>query len=161
MLNKVTLIGRLGADPDVRSLPSGDPVVSLRIATDENYTDRDGNRAERTEWHRVSVFRRQAENCGRYLRKGSLVYIEGKLTTRKWTDQNGQDRYSTEIRADRVVFLDRKSSDEAGFRQNPQERQNGIAAADSGQTRASASDRQQPPTETWDNAPDGLDSMPF
>ena len=83
-------------------------MTTLRIATDESYTDRDGNRVERTEWHRVVVFQRAAENCNQYLRKGSLVYVEGKLSTRKWQDQNGQDRYTTEIRADRVQFLDRR-----------------------------------------------------
>ncbi len=113
MLNKVMIIGRLGADPELRYTQSGSPVASLRIATDENYTDKDGNRVERTEWHRVVVFQRSAENCNQYLRKGSLVYVEGKLTTRKWQDQNGQDRYTTEIRADRVQFLDRRGSNPA------------------------------------------------
>ena len=108
MLNKVLIIGRLGADPELRYTQSGSPVASLRIATDESYTDKDGNRVERTEWHRVAVFQRAAENCNQYLRKGSLVYVEGKLSTRKWQDQNGQERYTTEIRADRVQFLDRK-----------------------------------------------------
>ena len=85
-------------------------MATLRVATDESYTDKDGNRVERTEWHRIVVFQRSAENCNQYLRKGSLVYVEGKLSTRKWQDQNGQDRYTTEIRADRVQFLDRRNS---------------------------------------------------
>ena len=110
MLNKVMIIGRLGRDPELRYTQSGSPVASLRIATDESYTDKDGQRVDRTEWHSVVVFQRSAENCNQYLRKGSLVYIEGKLTTRKWQDQNGQDRYTTEIRADRVQFLDRRGS---------------------------------------------------
>ena len=110
MLNKVMIIGRLGADPELRYTQGGQPVCSLRVATDESYTDKDGNRVERTEWHRVVVFWRAAENCNQYLRKGSLVYVEGRLSTRKWQDQNGQDRYSTEIRADRVQFLDRKEN---------------------------------------------------
>ncbi|MDR2745528.1 MAG: single-stranded DNA-binding protein [Desulfovibrio sp.] len=109
MLNKATIIGRLGRDPELRYTQSGAPVASLNVATDESYTDRDGNKVERTEWHRVSVFQRQAESCSNYLAKGSLVYVEGSLTTRKWQDQNGQDRYSTEIRAQRVLFLDRKN----------------------------------------------------
>ena len=113
MLNKVMIIGRLGRDPELRYTQSGSPVVSLRIATDESYTDKDGQRVERTEWHSVVVFQRSAEICNQYLRKGSLVYVEGKLTTRKWQDQNGQDRYTTEIRADRVQFLDRRSSNPA------------------------------------------------
>ena len=108
MLNKVMLIGRLGRDPELRYTQTGSPIASLNIATDESYVDRDGNKVERTEWHRVSVFQRQAENCANYLAKGSLVYVEGSLQTRKWQDQNGQDRYTTEIRADRVQFLDRR-----------------------------------------------------
>lgn len=108
MLNKVMIIGRLGADPELRYTQAGQATCSLRIATDESYTDREGKRVERTEWHRIVVFQRAAENCNQYLSKGSLVYVEGKLSTRKWQDQNGQERYMTEIRADRVQFLDRK-----------------------------------------------------
>ena len=108
MLNKVMIIGRLGADPELRYTQSGSPVTTLRVATDESYTDRDGNRMERTEWHRVVVFQRAAENCHQFLHKGSLVYVEGKLSTCKWQDQNRQERYTTEIRADGVQFLDRK-----------------------------------------------------
>lgn len=118
-LNRVTLIGRVGADPELRYTQSGQATCSLRVATDESYTDKDGKRVERTEWHRIVVFGKAAEHCNQYLRKGSLVYVEGKLTTRKWQDQNGQDRYSTEIRADRVQFLDRKEN--GG--QNPAQRQ--------------------------------------
>ncbi len=112
MLNKVMIIGRLGRDPELRYTQTGAPVCSLNVATDESYTDRDGNKVERTEWHRVSVFQRSAENCANYLRKGSLVYVEGSLTTRKWQDQQGQDRYTTEIKALRVQFMDRR--DDAG-----------------------------------------------
>ncbi|MBB5143071.1 MULTISPECIES: single-stranded DNA-binding protein [Desulfovibrio] len=108
MLNKVMIIGRLGRDPELRYTQSGSPVASLNIATDESYTDRDGNKVDRTEWHRVSVFQRQAENCANYLTKGSLVFVEGSLQTRKWQDQQGQDRYTTEIKAQRVQFLERK-----------------------------------------------------
>ncbi|MBO4684219.1 MAG: single-stranded DNA-binding protein, partial [Desulfovibrio sp.] len=108
MLNRVMLIGRLGRDPELRYTTNGTPVCSLSIATDESYIDRDGNRVERTEWHRVSVFQRQAENCSQYLSKGSLVYVEGQLQTRKFQDQQGQERFVTEIRGQRVVFLDRK-----------------------------------------------------
>ena len=110
MLNKVMIIGHLGADPELRYTQGGQPVCSLRVATDESYTDKNGNRVEATEWHRIVVFQRAAENCNQYLRKGSLMYVEGKLSTRKWQDQNGQERYTTEIRADRVQFLDRKEN---------------------------------------------------
>ena len=108
MLNKVMLIGRLGRDPKLSYTQSGAPVASLRIATDESYTDKDGNRVERTEWHSVSVFQRAAENCANYLAKGSIVFVEGSLQTRKWQDQQGQDRYTTDIRANRVQFLDKR-----------------------------------------------------
>lgn len=111
-VNKVILVGNLGADPEARSLNSGSEVVNLRVATSENWKDRDGNKQERTEWHQVVIFN---ENLGRvaksYLRKGSKVYLEGQLQTRKWTDNNGNDRYSTEVVLQRfrgeLVLLDR------------------------------------------------------
>lgn len=114
MLNKVQIIGRLGSDPELKYTQTGTAVTTLNVATNEGYTDRDGNRVDRTEWHRVSVFQRSAENCAQYLGKGSLVYVEGKLQTRKWQDQQGQDRYTTEIRADRVQFLDKKGDNRMG-----------------------------------------------
>ena len=97
-VNKVILVGNLGADPEARSLNNGGEVVNMRVATSEQWKDRDGNRQERTEWHNVVIFN---ENLGRvaksYLRKGSKVYLEGQIQTRKWTDQSGNDRYTTEI----------------------------------------------------------------
>lgn len=108
MLNKVMIIGRLGADPEIKYAQSGTPVANLRIATDESYTDRNGQRQERTEWHTVIAFQRTAEICQQYLHKGSLVYIEGKLQTRKWQDKTGQDRYSTEIQCQRLQMLERR-----------------------------------------------------
>lgn len=111
MLNKCMIIGRLGRDVELRYSQNGSPVASLNIATDESYTDRDGNKVERTEWHRVTVYNKSAENCANYLHKGSLVYVEGSLQTRKWQDQNGQDRYTTEIKAQRVQFLNRVAGD--------------------------------------------------
>lgn len=113
------IIGRLGRDPDLR-YSSGNPVATLNIATDESYVDRDGNKVERAEWHRVVVFGRVAENCRNFLAKGSLVYVEGKLQTRKWQDQQGQDKYSTDIVAQRVQFLDRKGD-------RPQQEDSGFA----------------------------------
>ena len=110
MLNKVMIIGRLGADPEIRYTQAGQPICSLRVATDESYTDKDGNRVERTEWHSVVAFGKTADHCNQFLRKGSLVYVEGKLSTRKWQDQNGHDRYTTEIRADRVQFLEKREN---------------------------------------------------
>ncbi len=97
-VNKVILVGNLGDDPEARSLNNGGEVVNLRVATSENWKDKDGNRQERTEWHRVVIFN---ENLGRvaknYLRKGSKVYLEGQIQTRKWQDQSGADRYTTEV----------------------------------------------------------------
>ena len=118
-VNKVILVGNLGDDPEVRSLNNGGEVVNMRVATSENWKDRDGNRQERTEWHRVVIFN---ENLGRvaksYLRKGSKVYLEGQIQTRKWTDQSGQDRYSTEVVLQRfrgeLVLLDRREGGGAG-----------------------------------------------
>ena len=113
-LNRVELIGRLGRDPELKYSQAGAPVCRFNVATDESYTDRNGNRVDRVEWHTVIAFQKLAENCSQYLKKGSLVYIEGSLTTRKWQDQQGQDRYSTEIRAQRVQFLDRKGDGQQG-----------------------------------------------
>lgn len=118
MLNKVMIIGRLGADPELRYTQAGQPICSLRVATDESYTDKDGNRVERTEWHSVVAFGKTADHCNQFLRKGSLVYVEGKLATRKWQDQKGQDRYTTEIRAERVQFLEKRENGP----QNPAQR---------------------------------------
>lgn len=113
MLNRVMLIGRLGRDPEIRYAANGTPVTNLRLATDESYVDNNGQKVERVEWHTVVAFQRQAENCKTYLSKGSLIYAEGSLQTRKWQDQQGQDRYSTEVKASRIQFLDRKSDGNA------------------------------------------------
>jgi single-strand DNA-binding protein len=118
-VNKVILVGNLGDDPESRSLNNGGEVVNLRVATSESWKDKDGNRQERTEWHRVVIFN---ENLGRvaksYLRKGSKVYLEGQIQTRKWTDQSGADRYSTEIVLQRfrgeLVLLDSRGGGGGG-----------------------------------------------
>lgn len=104
-VNKVILIGNLGNDPDMRYLPSGDAVANLSIATTDKYKDKNGETQEATEWHRVSFFGKTAEICGQYLKKGSSVYVEGSIRTRKWQDKEGQDRYTTEIRGDRMQML--------------------------------------------------------
>jgi single-strand DNA-binding protein len=108
-VNKVILIGNLGRDPEVRYLPSGDAVANITIATTETWKDKGGEKQEQTEWHRVAMFGKTAEIAGEYLKKGSQVYIEGKLQTRKWTDKEGQERYTTEIRADRMQMLGSRS----------------------------------------------------
>ena len=105
-INKVIIVGNLGNDPEVRTMPNGDAVANISVATSESWTDRNtGERREVTEWHRIVFFRRQAEVCGEYLHKGSQVYVEGRLKTRKWQDQNGQDRYTTEIQGDVLQML--------------------------------------------------------
>ncbi len=104
-VNKVILVGNLGADPEMRYLPSGEAVANLRLATTDTWKDKDGNKQEATEWHRVSFFGRQAEVCGQYLKKGSQIYVEGSIRTRKWQDKDGQDKYTTEIRGDRMQML--------------------------------------------------------
>jgi single-strand DNA-binding protein len=105
-LNKVILIGNLGADPETRAMPSGTTVANLRVATSENWRDKQsGEQQERTEWHRVALFGRLGEVAAEYLRKGSQVYIEGKLRTRKWQDKQGVERYSTEIIGDEMLML--------------------------------------------------------
>lgn len=120
-VNKVILIGNLGADPETRYLPSGDAVTNIRIATTENWKDKSGEKQEHTEWHRVSFFGRLAEIAGEYLKKGAPVYIEGRIRTRKWQDKEGQDRYSTEVVADRMQLLGSRGSggEGGGMRESP------------------------------------------
>ncbi|MBL9017434.1 MAG: single-stranded DNA-binding protein [Myxococcales bacterium] len=104
-VNKVILIGNLGADPDMRYTPSGQGVCELRIATSESWNDKNGQRQERTEWHRVVVWGKRAEVCSKYLSKGRQVYIEGRIQTRSYDDKEGQKRYITEVIAQEVVFI--------------------------------------------------------
>ena len=105
-INKVIIVGNVGGDPETRYMPSGSAVTNLTIATNESWKDKaTGEQKERTEWHRVAMFNRLAEIAAEYLRKGSQVYIEGKLRTRKWQDKGGQDRYTTEIIADEMQML--------------------------------------------------------
>jgi len=116
MLNKVTLIGNLGADPEVRYMPSGDTVTTVRLATTMRWKDKQtGERKVATEWHRVVFFRRLAEIAGEYLKKGSQVYIEGSLRTNKWQDKDGQDRYTTEIIANEMHMLGSRSGGTSEF----------------------------------------------
>jgi single-strand DNA-binding protein len=105
MVNKVILIGNLGQDPELRSTQGGQSVCSLRLATTDKYKDKEGNLVERTEWHTIVVWGRDAENVNKFCKKGKQLYIEGRLQTRKWQDKTGADRYSTEIVADTVRFL--------------------------------------------------------
>jgi len=134
-VNKVILIGNLGQDPEVRFMPNGNAVANVTVATSESWKDKNtGEPQERTEWHRVVFFRRLAEIVGEYLKKGSKVYIEGRLQTRKWQDQNGQDRYTTEIVADQMQMLDSKGSGggTAAFDNRPQQQSAAPASNDAG-----------------------------
>ena len=108
-VNKVIIVGNLGNDPEIRNLPNGGAVANLSVATSESWKDQQGQPQERTEWHRVTMYRRLAEIAGEYLKKGSQVYLEGKLQTRKWQDQQGNDRYTTEIIADQMQMLGGRS----------------------------------------------------
>lgn len=107
-LNKVTIIGRIGKDPEIRHTQSGQAVATLSVATDESYKDQAGQKVEKTEWHKIVVWGKQADFVANYLGKGRLVYVEGKLETRKWQDQSGQGRYSTEIKAVAIQALDKR-----------------------------------------------------
>lgn len=120
-VNKVIIIGHLGNDPEMRTMPNGDAVANISVATSESWTDKNtGERREITEWHRIVFYRRQAEIVGQYLSKGSKIYIEGKLKTRKWQDQSGQDRYLTEIIGDCLQMLDNKSNEQQTQRNSGQ-----------------------------------------
>ena len=118
-VNKVILIGNLGQDPEVKYMPSGGAVTNVTVATSESWKDKNtGEQKENTEWHRVVFFRRLAEIAGEYLKKGSKVYIEGKLQTRKWQDQSGNDRYTTEIVANEMQMLDSRGGGGGGYSQS-------------------------------------------
>jgi len=128
-VNKVILVGNLGQDPEVRYMPNGNAVANLSIATSESWKDQQGQMQERTEWHRLTMYRRLAEVAGEYLRKGSQIYVEGKLQTRKWQDQQGQDKYTTEVIVDQMQMLGGKSGgqSEGGFQ--GQQRQQPLSSA--------------------------------
>ncbi|CCO22162.1 single-stranded DNA-binding protein [Maridesulfovibrio hydrothermalis] len=133
-MNKVILIGRIGQDPKLSYTTSGQAVANLSIATDEGYKDRNsGQKVEKTEWHRVVAWRQTAEFIGKYLSKGRLVMVEGKLQTRKWQDQNGQDRYTTEIVANNVQGLDSRQNDGGGYQGQQQGQYNNQQGQQQGQ----------------------------
>lgn len=113
-INKVIIIGNLGNDPEVKFMPNGNAVANMAVATSESWKDKNtGEPVEKTEWHRITLYRRLAEIAGEYLKKGAKVYIEGRLQTRQWDDKDGNKRYTTEIIADNLQMLDRRSSGEA------------------------------------------------
>lgn len=119
-VNKVIIVGNLGQDPEIRYMPSGSAVANISVATSEAWKDKDsGDNQERTEWHRIVFFNRLAEIAGEYLKKGSKVFIEGSLRTRKWEDKNGNDRYTTEIVAREMQMLDSKGGNAANYDSEP------------------------------------------
>jgi single-strand DNA-binding protein len=117
-VNKVILVGHLGNDPEVRYMPNGNAVANLSLATSESWKDQQGQVQERTEWHRLTMYRRLAEIAGEYLKKGSQIYVEGKLQTRKWQDQQGQDKYTTEIIVDQMQMLGGNQNGQSGGSNN-------------------------------------------
>ncbi|MFC0913771.1 single-stranded DNA-binding protein [Pasteurella multocida] len=123
-VNKVIIVGNLGQDPDHKVMTNGDPVTNISVATSEVWADKaSGEKREVVEWHRITLYQRQADIAAQFLKKGSKVYIEGRLRTRKWQDQNGQDRYITEILADKIVLLDSKQTTGTGNSNPPPEPQ--------------------------------------
>jgi single-strand DNA-binding protein len=149
-INKVILIGNLGADPETRAMPSGMTVANINVATSENWKDKQsGENKERTEWHRVAMFGRLGEIAGEYLKKGSKVYIEGSLRTRKWQDKQGNDRYTTEIIANEMQMLDSRGGGMGG----------GGGDYGGGGGGGGGRGRQQPPADDFDQGgpPPGSD----
>ncbi|HMM47790.1 MAG TPA: single-stranded DNA-binding protein [Thiobacillaceae bacterium] len=144
-VNKVILVGNLGRDPEMRYLPSGEAIANLAIATTDKYKDKSGQLVEQTEWHRVAFFGRTAEVCGQYLKKGSQIYVEGSIRTRKYTDKEGIERYSTEIRGDRMQMLGGRGGstadmDDGGFSQAPPARSQSRGSAPAAQPASSGFD---------------------
>ena len=162
-VNKVILLGHLGRDPEMRYQPSGGAIANFSIATSETFKDKEGNKQERTEWHRIVLFRRIAEVAGEYLRKGTMAYIEGRLQTRKWTDKEGVEKYSTEIVGDKLQLVGGKRGEEAGGQEHasrPAARQNNGGQQNTHQSSSSQSRGGSGPTQTHND--DGFgDDIPF
>lgn len=159
MKNLVILIGNLGADPEVRYMPSGGAVTSIRLATTMRWKDRNtGERKDSTEWHRVVFFNRLAEVAGEYLKKGSQVYLEGRLQTRKWQDQSGQDRYTTEIIASEMHMLGVRGAGGDQSADNSTATYNGGKQSAPGAQAGYADSGNMPPPENYD---DFDDDIPF
>ena len=152
-VNRVILIGNLGKDPETRYLPSGDAVANFSIATTEKFKDKSGTQQEHTEWHRISFFGRQAEIAGEYLKKGSPVYVEGRIRTRKWQDKEGQDRYTTEIVGDRMQLLGSRGGSENMVREP--------AAASTGSGAPAAGGEKRPPAKKGGGFDEMDDDIPF
>ena len=154
-VNKCIFIGRLTDDPSVRYMPNGDPVANFSIAVNEKYKDKSGEQREKTEYIRVVAYRRTAEIIGQYTRKGSKLYVEGKLQTRKWTDNNGVDRYTTEIIADSVQLLDSRRDDQGGYQQQGYQQQRPQPPRHPQDGNPPPQNHAQPQQQDWD------DDIPF
>jgi single-strand DNA-binding protein len=153
-INKVIIVGNCGQDPETRYLPSGGAVTNISIATSEAWKDKtSGEQQERTEWHRVVFFNRLGEIAGEYLKKGSKVYVEGSLRTRKWQGQDGSDRYTTEIVASEMQMLDSRGGQEGGY--SPQQDSGGYQQQAPQQRQQAPQQRQAPQQQ----APQGMDSF--
>ncbi len=179
-VNKVILVGTLGRDPETKRFDNGGSITQFSIATSESWVDKNtGERKEQTEWHRIVLNNRLGEIAQQYLRKGSKVYIEGSLRTRQWTDQNGQERYTTEIRGDQMQMLDSRSQQDGGYNQGnggfdaprygnnapqgnaaqQQPSQGGYGGYNQGANQQAAQQRPATPTPASSNEPD--DDLPF
>ena len=153
-INKVILVGNLGQDPEVKYMPSGGAVTNISIATTDSWKDKaTGEKKENTEWHRVVFFNRLAEIVGEYLRKGSQIYVEGNLRTRKWQDQNGVDKYTTEIVAREMQMLGGKSGGSSDFNAPSQQ---SAAPQQGGQEKARSESSNTPPPKNYDNFDDDI-----
>ncbi len=146
-INKVIIVGNLGNDPEIRTMPTGEQVANITVATSESWTDKNsGEKKTQTEWHRIVLYRRLAEIAAQYLHKGSQVYVEGRLKTRKWQDNNGQDRYTTEIQGDNLQMLGGRQ--DAAQNQPPKQQ-------DKQQKTQSKPQQSEPPVDAFD------DNIPF
>ena len=159
-VNKVILIGTLGRDPEVRNLPSGEAVANISLATNSKYKNRNGEMVEETEWHRVTFFGRLAEIAGQYLKKGGSVYVEGRLKTRKYTDQSGIEKYATDIVANEMQMLGGRSGGDSGDYAAAAPRRAAPASSTPAAATAPAA-RQAPPARPASNFNDMDDDIPF
>lgn len=162
-VNKVILIGHLGRDPEVRYLPSGDAVVNISIATSQKWTDKGGEKQEQTEWHRCVAFGKRGEVIGEYMKKGSQIYVEGRLQTKKWQDKDGNDRYTTEIVVDNFQFLGGgKGKPETGDAPDPEQKPaTTTAAPKKDYATESGSSRKKAPASAGSGFDDLEDDIPF
>jgi len=153
-VNKVILVGNLGRDPETRYTTGGDAVTNIRLATTDVWKDKNGEKQERTEWHNIVFYGRQAEIAGEYLKKGRQIYVEGRLQTRKWQDKEGQDRYTTEIIADRMQMLGTREGGGSAAAAEPAEREPAAASAGGGGRKTGAAPAKK-------NVDDLDDDIPF